>query len=143
MTPYLIDNDQVTLEPVDPENIRLGDLVYALQPGLPPLLHRVIGRMRGSDGSWTVLTKGDALLVKDPAVPVAAVAGRVVAVRRTLPAGAFRDVLLRTRRQRILQHALALSSRQAPRVFKALSRRLVPVLEKLRRYPAVRVSAWR
>lgn len=131
MAPYLSDNDLVTLEPVGAAGIRLGDLVYTQQPGLPPLLHRVVGRARGADGSRAVLTKGDALVMRDMAVSGEFVAGRVVAIRRNLPTGLGREVRLRSRRRRFLHRCLALASRHAPRSFAALSRRLVPGLERL------------
>jgi hypothetical protein len=131
MTPYLVDNDLVTLEPVDAANIRVGDLVYTQQPGLPPLLHRVIERVRREDGDWSVLTKGDSLAMRDPAVRAGSVAGRAVTIRRDLASGIVREQRLGTRRQRCLQHFLALGSRHAPRSFAAISRRLVPGWERL------------
>lgn len=130
MVPYLGDNDLVTLEPVGAADIRLGDLVYSQQPGLPPLLHRVIGRAPGADGGRSLITKGDALAMRDPAVAAGLVAGRVVAIRRHRPDGEARVVRLTSRRRRILQRCLALASRHAPRSFAALSRRLVPGLER-------------
>lgn len=131
MAPYLVHDDLVTLEPVGAADVSLGDLVYVQQPGLPPLLHRVIGRSRGVDGRRAVLTKGDALVMIDTAVSGEFVAGRVVAIRRNLPAGLGREVRLRSRHRRILQRCLALTSRHAPRSFAAVSRRLVPALERL------------
>ena len=124
MTPYLIDSDLVTLEPVGPADIRLGDLVYTQQPGLPPLLHRVVGRVRGKDGGWTVLTKGDALATRDPAVQAGYVAGRVSTIVRLLPSGTCREVRLKTRYRGWLQFCLACGSRSAPRLFSSISRRL-------------------
>lgn len=126
MTPYLVNDDLATLEPVDSASIRLGDLVYVNQPGLTALLHRVVGKARGSDGSWTILTKGDALARRDPPVPADFVVGRVVAIGRSLPSGTSREVRLQSRHQRILQLSLALGSRHAPRFFASVSHRLVP-----------------
>lgn len=131
MAPYLVDDDLVTLEPVAPENIGLGDLVYTRQPGLPPVLHRVIGRARVRNGVSTLLTKGDALMTRDPAMRACFVAGRAVAIRRQTPDGAVREVLLTSLRQRVLQRCLALGSRHAPRSFAAISRRLMPGLHRL------------
>jgi hypothetical protein len=133
MAPYLVDDDLVTLEPVDSASISVGDLVYTRPPGLPPLLHRVLKRVRGKDGGWSVLTKGDALVLRDPVVPAACVAGRVIAILRLPPTGTGREVRLNTRHQRFLQRCLALGSRHAPRAFAAVSRRLVPRLERLAR----------
>lgn len=140
MTPYLLDDDLVTLEPIDAGNIRPGDLVYARQPGLPAVLHRVIDRVRGRHGGWSVQTKGDALATKDPAVDAGHVAGRVVVIRRMRPCGACRELRLLSRRQRVLQRLLALGSRHAPRTFAAISRRLVPRLESLTGWAPPRVT---
>lgn len=131
MVPYLADDDLVTIEPLAAASIRTGDLVYTQQPGLPPLLHRVIDRVRGKDGGWTVLTKGDALVTRDPAVHADFVAGRVVSILRPRLTGSRRVVRLKSGRRLLLQRCLALGSRHAPRSFAAISRRLVPLIERI------------
>src|SRR5271157_2210492 len=52
MEPYVVDGDLITLRSVVPRAIRLGDLVFSQEPGVAPLLHRVVSRRCELDDSW-------------------------------------------------------------------------------------------
>ena len=130
MTPCLADDDLVTLQPVDPAKIRLGDLVYAKAPGQPARLHRVVRRARGTDGAPLFHTKGDALLGPDPPVRAAHVLGRVSRILRGDNRGERRQAPVEIHRRRFVRLSLALASRHAPRVFAALGRRLTSRLRQ-------------
>lgn len=126
MAPCLADDDLVTLAPVDPARIRIGDLVYTEPPGRPPLLHRVVARVRDADGQQLIHTKGDALLGPDPSLPGACVLGRVERIERRGRTGRPQDVRTHGRRRRLVGLALALASRHTPRAFSAISRLVSP-----------------
>jgi signal peptidase I len=130
MAPYLRDHDLVTLRPVAPATIRLGDLVLTQQPGLPPLLHRVISRASNRDYGWLFRTKGDAIGRPDPPVGGEHVIARAVVISRELRLGVCVERRL-DHGARLLAPLLALASRLTPRLFAALSRRLVPRLDTI------------
>lgn len=121
MAPCLADGDVVMLIPVDPKHIRLGDLVFCREPGCSARLHRVVGRSRGSAGERVFHTKGDALLGTDPPVRADWVLGRVAEISRG--DSNTSDVIRANRCRRVLDIAVALASRYAPRTFAALAHR--------------------
>ena len=142
MVPYVVDGDLITLRSVVSRAIRLGDLVFSQEPGLPPLLHRVVSRRCEPDDSWVIRTKGDAVRRPDAPVRGEHVVGKVAVIRRELPLGEHVEFHLGAQR-RNLDLMIALASRFTPRLFAAFSRRLVPVLGTMsfraRRAPVV---AW-
>ena len=134
MEPFVADGDLVTLRSVVPGAIRLGDLVFSQEPGVAPLLHRVVSRRRDPADSWIIRTKGDAAGRPDAPVRGEHVLGRVVAIRRELPPGGHVEFHLGAR-PRALVLTMALASRFAPRIFAALSRRLVRAVGAIRVRP--------
>ncbi len=80
MQPWLWQGDLVLLGPVDGDRLAPGDVVLAGGPR--PILHRVV---RIDRGARQVITRGDAASEPDPAIPMAALVGRVVGVERALP----------------------------------------------------------
>jgi hypothetical protein len=76
MIPFLLDGDDVVVEPAAPADVRTGDVIcYEPWPGRL-FLHRVVGRTTGG-----FVTKGDALTHSET-VPHAALLGRVTHVGR-------------------------------------------------------------
>jgi len=129
MEPYVTDGDLVTLRPVTPRALRLGDLVLSHKPGLAPVLHRVVSRRCQSDRSWVIRTKGDAVGRLDSPVRGEHIVARAVSIRRESSRGECVELRLGAHR-RALDLVLALASRFTPILFSALSRRL---LARLRR----------
>jgi hypothetical protein len=59
-----------------------GDLVLIVPPKSRPVMHRVVAVDASVDGGTRVQTRGDALRIADPWVPLDAVVGRVERVVR-------------------------------------------------------------
>jgi signal peptidase len=78
MSPALNPGDIVILRPVEPENIRVGDIIRVVQAGTP-ILHRVI-EIRDGEGGRRFVTQGDANNVADEPVGEDQIDGRVVLV---------------------------------------------------------------
>jgi signal peptidase len=78
MAPALKPGDMVILQPVEPEDIRIGDIVRIVRTGTP-ILHRVI-EIRGVVGSRVYVTQGDANNVSDQPAREDEIDGRVVLV---------------------------------------------------------------
>lgn len=74
MRPTIPDGSLVTLGPVAPGAVRVGDVVL-VQVGDGASLHRVVARWAG-----LVWTKGDLNPWRDPPVPAASVIGRALSV---------------------------------------------------------------
>lgn len=122
MAPWLVDDDEVTLEPCAPGEAALGDVVLAQAPGRPPVLHRVVSASRLAGGGRRIVTKGDALNTPDPPVGEELLLGRVTSVRRAGGCPAGRPGSGPVRRAAAVLAALA--SRTTPRLFATVSRRL-------------------
>jgi signal peptidase len=58
----------IVVEPIDPADIRRGDVITYQQPDIPDrkVTHRVQAIERGEDGTPTFITKGDNNEVRDP-----------------------------------------------------------------------------
>ncbi|MDD9206252.1 signal peptidase I [Georgenia sp. 10Sc9-8] len=69
MRPALQPGTLAVVEPVDPDQVRIGDVItYQQTPGRPETVtHRVVGVNAHSDGQRTFLTQGDANTAPDPA----------------------------------------------------------------------------
>ena len=79
MNPFLKPGDRLVVKQVPPEIYRVGDIVVLPNPGNIYMVHRLIKLLPGYRG----LTKGDSLLVSDPApVTLSSLAGRVEMVVR-------------------------------------------------------------
>lgn len=88
MSPLVQDGDVVTVQPADPGAVRVGDLVLCRVAPERVVVHRVICREAGPEGTrFTV--QGDAASHPDGVIPAAQLYGRVVALER---AGARIDV---------------------------------------------------
>lgn len=103
--------------PVLPQNLQIGDMIAFIAPNRPGLwMHRVVAL--NADG---VLTRGDTNAQPDPPVPWSAIVGRVDALRL----GRF--VMPLPEKLLPLHRALGQQwSRVAPRLRKAVARRLYP-----------------
>ncbi len=93
MSPYIEDRDAVLAMPVDPEEIRRGDVVIFPDPEQEDysIVHRVVS-LEEREGRLYAITKGDANPVPDPQpVPVNRISGKV---RLVIPmGGAFLEFL--------------------------------------------------
>ena len=77
--PSLPPGTLVVVGPVEPADVRVGDVVtYQIRSGEPEVItHRVIAVTSASDGSYTFTTKGDNNAVEDPPVVADQLKGRL------------------------------------------------------------------
>ena len=88
MYPSIRSGDTLELEPADPADLRIGDVVLVrAQRGLTA--HRIVAITPES-----VITRGDNCLRRDPSVPFSAVIGRVIHPRSVLAASPLRKQML-------------------------------------------------
>ena len=78
MEPAILQGSAIVVEPVDPDRLRVGDLVsMRVGPAQAIFTHRIVRLADRGDGLW-LETKGDANVKPDPVlVPASAVIGRV------------------------------------------------------------------
>jgi hypothetical protein len=81
MAPAILDGDTITVEPVDAERLRRGDVVLALR-GSAVVAHRLVRRARRRDSESELVLRGDAADGDDAPVPAIDVLGRVVEIER-------------------------------------------------------------
>lgn len=80
MKPLIRDEDVITLGPLDPAALRMGDVVACVPCGMGRLVvHRVVGR--GPDSR--VLVRGDGAFSPDGHVSTREILGRVMRVERS------------------------------------------------------------
>ncbi len=77
MSPCIRGSDVVTLEPVDGEEVRLGDVVAFTRPDGRLVIHRVVAL-----DAKRLRTRGDATSAADAWIPQQSVIGRVEKVGR-------------------------------------------------------------
>lgn len=81
MSPLVRDGDVVLVRPVEPGSIRVGDVVMVSLGPARVLVHRVVERVTGPDGTrFTV--QGDQVVRPDGTIPAAQVYGRVASIER-------------------------------------------------------------
>ena len=108
MRPTLVSGETVLLQQVDPDKVRLGDLLLYQGKGsesMPLLLHRVVAVRCRPGGGIQFQTQGDALVCPDEPITGEQILGRVCAIRST------RKLDLNTRTQRTLALFIALKLR--------------------------------
>ena len=81
MHPLVRDGDLLTVEPVDVQSRRRGDLVFYRNPRGEAVVHRLVRRL-GQGASASIETKGDGLPESDGLVPAPEIFGRVTAIER-------------------------------------------------------------
>ena len=81
MTPFIRDGDLLTIAPVDPTGLRIGDVAFCRTHRDRVFAHRVVGRTIQASELF-LETRGDARLASDSPVPAASVLGRAVRLRR-------------------------------------------------------------
>jgi len=132
MLPWLEDGAVVTLRKVPAEAVEPGNIVLFHTAEGRPLLHRVISSRRDTDGAIQFLVKGDARALPDGFLPGSSIVGKVVTVTRKTSHGTCRAVSLESPFRGAVHRALALLSHRSPRLFCALSTRLVPPWRRVR-----------
>ena len=125
MTPWLEDGVVVTLQRVPIAALSPGDVVLFRAGNGQPVLHRIIRREQAGHGTLRFLVKGDACATPDGFVSGSQIVGKLVGVAREAPCGGRRDVMRELLARRSLDRLLAIASRRSPRLFHALSLRLV------------------
>jgi signal peptidase I len=82
MEPVLSCGDVVTVEKVIFRSLWIGDLVLFMNQYQSPVLHRLIQKKVASDGTTSMQTKGDALLVCDEPFPENEFLGKVCIIEK-------------------------------------------------------------
>ncbi|HQR38133.1 MAG TPA: signal peptidase I [Blastocatellia bacterium] len=81
MRPALHDGDLVTVEPVNAQSVRTGDIILYQSLRDTALIHRIVRMEHRSSGRF-VVTRGDACATLDVPVPIHHVMGRVTLIDR-------------------------------------------------------------
>jgi signal peptidase I len=78
MSPFIKDNDVITVSPLTDDSTRSGDVVAFIRPEMKKLvIHRVVGK----EGEYFHI-KGDNITDTDELIPIANILGRVTRVER-------------------------------------------------------------
>jgi len=81
MYPTIKEDETITVQPVAPSGIKMGDIIlYRLEEVV--IAHRVVRIERGEDGGSRFILRGDASGTLDESVEPAQVLGKVVSVER-------------------------------------------------------------
>lgn len=81
MQPLVRDGDVLLIKPVDPQDIRLGDIVLCQGEGERVVVHRVI-RKRSKPEGLSFQIQGDQAAQPDGWIPAGSIYGRLVAIDR-------------------------------------------------------------
>src|SRR5215211_3624562 len=81
MKPTIKDGEVIIIEPVEPANIKRGDIIfYRTKCGV--IAHRVVDIKREAGEQATFILRGDSAAASDSPVAANEILGRVVAVER-------------------------------------------------------------
>jgi signal peptidase I len=105
MLPTIKEDETITVQPVAPSAIKMGDIILYRLEGVV-IAHRVVRIERGEDGGFRFIARGDASGVPDEPVEPAQVLGKVVSVER----GGY-TIDLYSRRAKMLRIAHVCASR--------------------------------
>lgn len=97
MHPTIRDGQVIEVDPIPPEALKPGDIGLFLEGGRV-LAHRLVRKLRDSEGESVYIFQGDGLEVPDAPVSRSSVLGRVVSVERD-----GRKVDVNSRKSRAIQ----------------------------------------
>ena len=92
MKPFLRGGEVLTIRQVSCLSLGRGDLILFRNNDDLPVLHRIIKKRKSGDGTFCVLTKGDALMAFDGEITGERVLGKVFRIERTLRSGKTRHM---------------------------------------------------
>jgi signal peptidase len=105
MYPTIKEDETITVQPVAPSAIKMGDIILYRLEGVV-IAHRVVRIERGEDGGSRFIARGDASGVPDEPVEPAQVLGKVISVER-----GGRNIGLYSGRAKMLRTAHVCASR--------------------------------
>jgi signal peptidase I len=81
MRPFILNDDVVEIQPVDPDDVRHGDMILCIPRADRLVLHRVI-HISTRAGKQVFITQGDACAAQDEPVGSDQILGRAVEMER-------------------------------------------------------------
>jgi len=81
MSPFIRDSDFLTVQPVEPSTLKLGDVAFYWIDGGQLIAHRVVGK-RAQHGQLVLQIRGNASFCQDEMVPASQILGRVTRIQR-------------------------------------------------------------
>jgi len=87
MMPFLRGGEVLTIRRMPCSSLRKGDLILFRNTYDAPVLHRIIQKTKGDDGTFCFLTKGDALMAFDDEIHENRVLGKVLRIERPAQSG--------------------------------------------------------
>jgi len=82
MSPVIEDGDLITIEPIQENSLRPGDIILYNSLRDTAVIHRVVRVEKGESADRSIITRGDAASQNDLAVPFHRVLGRVKRIER-------------------------------------------------------------
>ena len=87
MTPFLKGGEVLTIRQMPCSSLRKGDLILFRNAYDTPVLHRILNKRKTVDGTFSFITKGDALMAFDEEIHEDSVLGKVLRIERPLLSG--------------------------------------------------------
>jgi signal peptidase len=81
MYPFIQDGDVLTIQPVEIDSLKKGDVAFYRSRGNRVIVHRVIGK-NSTDGQLVLRMRGDSVLSATEHVPAERLLGRVTSIER-------------------------------------------------------------
>lgn len=109
MAPFLHGGEIVTIKNVPCGSLFRGDLIFFKNIQDILILHRIVHKKKGSDGTIIFLTKGDALRAFDEPVPDREVLGKVVKIEKTNSRGEVKHIDIELKSLRVINYIIAIT----------------------------------
>ena len=107
MVPFLKGGEVLTIRQTPSLYLQKGDLVLYKNSFELPVLHRVLNKRKTVDGTFRILTKGDALMNFDEEIHEDSVLGKVLRIERPLLSGKTRHIDMNSLFYRCLNFSVA------------------------------------
>lgn len=82
MHPFIKDWDIIKIKPIEPEKLKVGDVIFYTLETKGFIAHRLIKKRMGKGGEFSFLTKGDFCQEFDAAISPSQVLGKVISIER-------------------------------------------------------------
>ncbi len=92
MRPFLKGGEVLVIRRMPCSSLKRGDLILYRDKNDLPVLHRIIQKTKGDDGTFSFLTKGDGLTGFDEEIHGGSVLGKVLVIERPAQSGKTRHI---------------------------------------------------
>jgi signal peptidase I len=125
MSPYLKGGETLTIQKVQPESLKKGDLIFFKDQTGFPVLHRIVRIQRKEKGQYIFQTKGDGTHTFDDPILEDALIGKVYKIESKTSLNGSKTIDMESFSSRVRNYYQAIYSIVRPKL-SSLKRKIIP-----------------